>query len=441
MSEPTPEILTGVHVGPPAHGGHCVARVDGRVVFVRHAAPGEVVDVRLLETGEGRRFWRGEAVAVHEPSPDRVPSAWPEAGPGGVGGGELAHLTTTAQRQWKAEVLRDALTRIGHLDLTDLDEVTVRPLGEDDARGGLGTRTRIDLVLDDAGRAGMFGHRSHEVIALREMPLAVPAIQELDLFAPGRWQGLPPGTRIDVVAPSQGAALVIAAGQLLLPDGSPPKPVKTPAPSGPRRPAGRGNRGRPRGGRPGRSTRRPTVVPDAGLSVREVVPSPAGDLTFEVAAQGFWQVHRDAPATLVGAVLDAVGQVEGARVVDLYSGAGLFTVPLARAVGQEGRVDALEVDAGAVRHARRNLRDLPQAQVHVAPVSPAALQDLAAEGPSVDVVVLDPPRSGAGKDVSAALRSDEVTIEVDMAAGSAQGEAWGCDLTDGYVRINADYTT
>ena len=83
------DVLHRVTVGPPAHGGYCVARVDGRVVFVRHSAPGEVVDVRLTDAGEGRRFWRGDAVAVHEASPDRVPSRWPEAGPGG---GESAML-------------------------------------------------------------------------------------------------------------------------------------------------------------------------------------------------------------------------------------------------------------------------------------------------------------------------------------------------------------
>ncbi|MEE6286546.1 TRAM domain-containing protein [Georgenia sp. MJ173] len=402
MSDHTPEILTGVSVGAPAHGGHCVARVDGRVVFVRHTAPGEVVDVRLTDAGDGRRFWRGEAVTVHEASPDRVPSVWPEAGPGGVGGGELAHLSLPAQRRWKAEVLRDALTRIGRFAPDAFGDLTVAALGADDETGGLGTRSRIDLVLDTHGRAGMFRHRSHDVVALEEMPLAVSAIGDLDLFADGRWAGLPPGTRIDVVAPADGAPLVIAAGQLLLPDGSPPRPVTEHRPAGPR-PGRRGARRdtRGRGGR--RDQRRPAPVPDAGLTVREMVTGPFGELRYEVGAQGFWQVHRDAPATLVGAVLDAVGPVDGGRVVDMYSGAGLFTLPLAVAVGTGGQVDAIEVDPGAVRHARRNLRDVPQAEVHVAPVTPAVVGELGADGRAVDVVVLDPPRSGAGEAVAAAV--------------------------------------
>ena len=383
------DVLTGVTIGSPAHGGHCVARVDGRVVFVRHTARGEVVDVRLTESGEGRRFWRGDAVTVHEASPDRVPSRWPEAGPGGVGGAELAHLTLPAQRRWKAEVVRDTLRRIGHVDLDR--PLEVHPLGEDDARDGLGTRTRIDLVVDDTGRAGMFRHRSHDVLALREMPLAVPAITDLDLFAPGRWQGVPAGTRLDVVAPSDGPVVVLADGRqvdLEAPGRAFRREERQARPARP---------GRGRGRRPGA---RQAPVPR--LAVREQVSSVLGDLSYRVDATGFWQVHRDAPATLVGAVLDALRPEPGGRVVDLYSGAGLFTLPLARAVGQGGRVDAVEVNERAVKDARRNLHADPQAVLHVAGVTASAIQDMGSSG-SVDGVVLDPPRSGAGAPVMTAL--------------------------------------
>ncbi|QDB79427.1 class I SAM-dependent RNA methyltransferase [Georgenia sp. 311] len=381
------DVLTGVTIGSPAHGGHCVARVDGRVVFVRHTAPGEVVDVRLTEAGEGRKFWRGDAVAVHEASPDRVPSRWPEAGPGGVGGAELAHLTLPAQRRWKAEVVRDTLRRIGHVELEQ--PLEVHALGEDDARDGLATRTRIDLVVDDAGRAGMFRHRSHDVVALGEMPLAVPAITELDLFAPGRWQGVPAGTRLDVVAPSDGPAVVLADGRQLDLD----HPGR----------AFRREERQARAGRPDRGRRpRGQEAPAQRVAVREQVSSAVGDLSYRVDATGFWQVHRDAPATLVAAVLDALRPEPGARVVDLYSGAGLFTLPLARAVGERGRVDAVEVNQRAVKDARRNLHADPQAVLHVSGVTATVIEGLGAKG-SVDGIVLDPPRSGAGAPVMNAL--------------------------------------
>ncbi|MBD8061198.1 class I SAM-dependent RNA methyltransferase [Oceanitalea stevensii] len=374
------DVLTGVTVGPPAHGGHCVARVEGRVVFVRHSAPGEVVDVRLTDAGEGRKFWRGDAVVVHEASPDRVPSRWPEAGPGGVGGGELAHLSLVAQRRWKAEVVRDTLRRIGHLELDHLGPLVVEPLGEDDARDGLGTRTRIDLVLDAASRPGMYRHRTHDVVPLEQMPLAVPAIADADLFAAGRWDGVRPGTRLDVVAPSEGPVVVLADGRLV--------DLADPA----------GSLAATRGSRPRRG-RRDAGAP-ARVAVHEHVTTAVGDLSYRVDATGFWQVHRDAPAALVDAVLAAARPQSGQRVVDLYSGAGLFTLPLARAVGESGRVDAVEVNARAVTDARRNLHDSPQATLHVAGVTAAVVQGL---GSGVDAVVLDPPRSGAGAEVVTAL--------------------------------------
>ena len=103
-----------LRVGSPAHGGHCVARLDddpaGRVVFVRHALPGEVV--RAVLTEKSAKIWRADAVEVLSASPDRVRSVWREAGPGGVGGGELGHVALSAQRTWKRWVLADCLRRI-----------------------------------------------------------------------------------------------------------------------------------------------------------------------------------------------------------------------------------------------------------------------------------------------------------------------------------------
>ncbi len=107
--DPRPEVEVELEVGPVAHGGHCVARYDGRVVFVRHTLPGEQVRARVTEGGDAAKFWRADAVEILEASPDRVPSVWPEAGPGGVGGGELAHVALDAQRRWKRDVLAEQL--------------------------------------------------------------------------------------------------------------------------------------------------------------------------------------------------------------------------------------------------------------------------------------------------------------------------------------------
>ena len=360
-----------LEVGAVAHGGHCVARHDGRVVFVRHALPGERVEARLTERGEGARFWRADAVRVLDPSPDRVASPWPEAGPGGVGGGELGHVALPAQRAWKATVVAEQLRRLAHEERS----VTVEAApGESD---GLGWRTRIELTVDARGRAGMHRYRSSDVLPLTDMPLAVPALRDLGIFD-RRW---PAGTRLTAVAPVGGDR------PLVLVDGAPWSG------SGPDR------------------------RPNARTSVREIADVAGRSHTWRVAADGFWQVHREAPTVLAQAVVDAVGPAAGATVVDLYAGAGLFTVPLAHLVGERGRVVAVEGDARAVKDARRTLHDTPWVDLHLGAVADVLRDGAVARA---DVVVLDPPRVGAGRavvDRVAALGADKVVyVACDPAA-------------------------
>lgn len=409
-TEPVPVALLDLQIGRPAHGGHCVARIPGvdggpgRVVFVRHALPGERVLAKVTETGS--RFWRADAVEVLDPSPDRVPSAWPTAGPGGVGGGELAHVRPAAQRAWKSAVLTEQVRRLGGLDL----EVPVAAAPSDAAaearwaaaRGaeqdgdvadggtthhgdrsgsehgapvaaapdhdgadvpGLGWRTRVSFVADGEGRLGMRRFRSHDVVALDDMPLMSPALAGLDLLD-RRWT---PGARVDAVAPAGGDQPLVLVDDV------------------------------PYDLRRGKADHRP----NARSTVHEHVTVGERTWRYRVAGAGFWQVHRDAPAVLVGAVLDALtstlGDPAGATVLDLYSGAGLFTLPLADLVGEDGQVIAVEGDARAIRDARRNAHDRPQVTLHAGDVAGVLERDLGR--PPVDAVVLDPPRVGVGRQV------------------------------------------
>lgn len=361
-----PGDVVELEVGPVAHGGHCVARLrapgedgPGRVVFVRHALPGERVRARLTETGAKARFWRADAVEVLDASADRVESAWPEAGPGGVGGGELAHVRLDAQRTWKAGVLREQLHRLAQVDR----DVPVRALPGDDERGGLGWRTRVGFLADREGRAGMRRFRSHDVLPVTTMPLMSGALAELGLLG-RRWA---PGARIEAVAPAGGDQPVVLVD------------------------------GQPFDLRRGKADPRP----NARAAVRERVAVGDHEWTYRVAAAGFWQVHREAPAALTGAVLSALGDVAGGRVLDLYSGAGLFTLPLADAVGESGSVVAVEGADRAVRDARRNLHDRPQVALHGGDVAGVLASGEA--GTRADAVVLDPPRVGAGRDVVRAV--------------------------------------
>lgn len=335
-------------VGEVAHGGTCVARHDGRVVFVRHSLPGEQVRAVVTDGGAGSRFLRADAVEVLRPSPHRVPPPCPYAGPSGCGGCDLQHVDLAEQRAGKGRVVAEHLRRLAGVDVA----VSVEPLPG--SLDGGGWRTRVDLTVDPRGRAGFRGHRSHRVVPVSDCFVADPRVGNSGVFE-GSW---PPGGGLRVVCSDD-----------------PPEAVVLP----PRGPAG-------------------APAPP----VRHVVETTRWRGVFHVHPAGFWQGHAAAPATYLQRMLDAVDPRPGERLLDLYAGAGLFAVPLADAVGPGGRVLAVEADASAAADAAAHAVDRPQLSVHTGSVA-SALAGVVARGEQVDAVVLDPPRSGAGREVMAAL--------------------------------------
>lgn len=129
--------------------------------------------------------------------------------------------------------------------------------------------------------------------------------------------------------------------------------------------------------------------------VTETVATAAGIHAFEVAGDGFWQPHVAAPRVLVETVLELGAPREGERVLDLYAGVGLFSAYLADAVGPTGAVTSVEGDRTASRLAASNLVDQPQVTTVTDRVDRALHRGL---GPA-DLVVLDPPRVGAKRQV------------------------------------------
>lgn len=318
-------------VGAPAHGGHCIARHEGRAVFVRHALPGEVVEAEVLDAKPDARFWNADAVRIIEASPDRVEHPWPEAAQGGVGGAELGHVALPAQRAWKDAVLVDAFARFAGIEYAN----GVKAVPGDDERGGLGYRTRVSAVAGDDGRATMALQGGGGRRTLSAMPLATPAAEASLLAADAA-----PGDRIEVMETSTGWVHVV-----------------------------RGTRG-------------------AGKTLTEKV----GDLTYTLNARDFWQVHRGAPEVLTSEVLSRIGK--GERVMDLYAGAGLFSVALA-ATGRE--VTAVESAYGPAKSAlERNLERFSGARAIMGDAR-RTLERLTRDGESYagGTIVLDPPRAGA----------------------------------------------
>ncbi len=411
------------------------------MVFVRHTLPGEVVLARVTQGEAGDRFWRADAVEVLQTAPGRVRPTCQVSGPGGCGGCDWQHAALDTQREIKAGIVQEQLRRLAQLEWPHL-RVEAVPGDE----GGLAWRSRARFAVDAAGRLGLRRHRSREVVPIGGCPIVAPGIARV---AP--WRGRWPGTAaVEVVAPSSGEAPLL---------------VVEPAPSGPS-PDGRPIR-TGRGAHTGQwsipplaaecstSAREPSgqVRRITGRTwVEEVVVVAGVPRRLRVSGAGFWQVHRGAAQTLLDAVLAAVAARPGERALDLYSGAGLFSVGLAVAVAGDGpdgpgSVIAVESDTRAAADARRNLHGeahvrlehgrveqvLPRLLGHGAttgestPVRDGAAAEVGAPvghgapagaGPAaravpsggvpsgaerpdrgVDVVVLDPPRAGAGRGV------------------------------------------
>jgi tRNA/tmRNA/rRNA uracil-C5-methylase (TrmA/RlmC/RlmD family) len=346
VAEPAFDPAAGVRVGssieldvgPVAHGGHCVARHLGQVVFVRHAIPGERVVARVTDGGEGSRFLRADAVEVRLPSPDRVEVRCGVAGPGGCGGCDFQHVTVARQRQLKADVVSEQFRRLAGLTV----DVPVEAVAGD--VGGLGWRTRAHFAVDADGRAGLRRHRSHEVVPIESCPISHPLIEATGVLR-RTWPGVA-DLRV-AVAPASGRSTVLVDGE---PD-------------------------------PGR----------AGSSTRLVERAAGRD--WRVSGDGFWQVHPGAADVLVETAIQALRPSEGEHLLDLYAGVGLFAGAFAPSLGAAGRVDAVEADPGALRDARRNLHDLATVRLVEAPVR-GWLRTKAVT--RADLVLLDPPRAGAG---------------------------------------------
>lgn len=181
-------------VGPVAHGGHCVARLEGRVVFVRYALPGERVRAVVTEDRQAA-FCRADAITVLSASPDRVEPECVWARPGGCGGCDFQHVAFPAQRELKADVLAEQLHRLAGLDL--------RAPVEELPGGPLGWRSRVRLAVAADGTPGLRPHRGHDVIPVDGCPLTPDGL--LDEVLDRRWT---PGQEVEVVRDADGSSRV-----------------------------------------------------------------------------------------------------------------------------------------------------------------------------------------------------------------------------------------
>lgn len=345
MTRSLPHDWTGidgmiVDIVGVAHGGHMVARHEGRVIFVRHALPGERVKIRVTE--ESRTFLRADAIEVLSASPHRVSPPCPVAGT--CGGCDFQHVDEAGQLELLTTVVREQLARIAKIDF----DVSVEPIGE-----MLGWRTRMDWAVDPQGKAGLRRHRSHEVLPNPPCLIAHRDLPSVD----AAWNG----DRVRAVVTSSGQKFVAAS-----------KPIPDVLASE----------------CTGVLDHRGTRVTGSDTAVERV-----HGRRFEVSPIGFWQVHPRAAETLVDAVLDFAQPQPGETAFDLYSGVGLFSAFLADHVGATGAVHAIEGSRHAQQHAMRNVAEFPQAHIHHGSVEKVLHSGRVPK--SADLIVADPPRAGA----------------------------------------------
>ncbi|MFJ6783568.1 class I SAM-dependent RNA methyltransferase [Streptomyces yangpuensis] len=361
-----------VEVGPVAHGGHCIARTaEGRVLFVRHALPGEKVVAKVTEGDADSRFLRADAITVLDASKDRVEAPCPYAGPGKCGGCDWQHAKPGAQRRLKGEVVAEQLKRLAGLTAEEAGwDGTVMPAEGDKLPAGQVPqwRTRVQYAVDEDGTVGLRKHRSHEIEPIDHCMIAAPGVSELGIEK----QDWPQMATVEAIAAtgSQDRQVVL-----------------TPRPGG----------------------RLPLVELDKPVSVlrveekdggvhrvhgRPFVRERADGRTYRVGMGGFWQVHPQAADTLIKAVMQGLMPRKGEMALDLYCGVGIFAGALAERLGETGAVLGIESTKRAVEDARHNLADFPRVRIEQGKVETVLPKTGITE---CDLVVLDPPRAGAGK--------------------------------------------
>ncbi len=362
----------------PAAGGRMIARHEGAVVFVSGAIPGEVVEAEVEKVQRGT-VW---AITrdVLEASVDRIEGA-PD---GACGGSVLAHIAYERQRTLKAAIIEDAFRRLGRITLDAPVDVTGSPID--------GYRMRARLHVR-GGRIGFFREGTHSLCdaratrQLRDDSMDVVAALEAALGPLER----PPVTGIElsenVTASERAIHCELSA------DGDPSRLAAL--------------------------TRLPgltgaTCAPADHARTMELWGSPfvadrIRGATIARHARSFFQGNRFLLDALVEHVVDAI---DASPVLDLYAGAGLFSV--AAAATGKGMVTAVEGDRFSAADLRRN------AAGHDVKAVDGAVEGFLAHGPRrFETVIVDPPRTGMSKGaiagVTALPASKVIYVSCDVA--------------------------
>jgi 23S rRNA (uracil1939-C5)-methyltransferase len=360
--------------GDMAYGPHAVARHDGKVVFVRGAAPDEEIEAVIRD--ERRTFAFADAVAIVRPSPQRRVPPCPYLP--ACGGCSWQHLTYDAQLAAKRRIVSEHLRRIAGLTV---DVAPVLPSPNE-----FGYRRRIKLRID-GGAVGFYAGASHTLVPVDHCLLAEAGVDAAIGAARALVRALVvPLRRVELLRCDAGGDAVVVVGEV-------------------------------EGGWIDSADRQcrdwladhPTV---RGLALRgrgwrrqwgdvRIGFAPRADLPLIAHAPVFTQVNPEVNRLLVDTVVRWVDPRPGQQVLDLYAGAGNLSLALQR---RGATVTAVEQDPLAAADAVENGTRFggPPLRV-IRDRAERALERLAAAGARFDAVVLDPPRSGAAACLPALL--------------------------------------
>lgn len=388
--------------------GDGVAPLDGTKVFVPFTVAGDRARVRVSEATDGAgkgEGLRGEVLDLLEPGPGRGTPACRHFGT--CGGCSLQHMGDAAYAAWKVDLARGALARVG------LADVAMEPL----FRTPPGARRRARFAALKRGQRLWFGFNermSHRVVDLEECPVLIPVLAALvePLRALLR-DLLPEGGSCDALASAlEGGIDLLLIGPKTLDRAARERLVAFDAGGVVRLSWQADDRGSPEP----IAHRQPVAARFGGVAV---TPPPGA----------FLQASAEGEAALVGAVLDAMGEMggEAKRVADLFAGLGTFAVPLARRAavhaveGDAPALAALNRAAGALRLTTER-RDLF--------TDPLTAKELA----RFDAVVFDPPRAGAAAQARA-LAESKVPLVVGVSCNPATFARDARALADGGYRL------
>ena len=413
--------ITAMTYGPDG-----LARTDeGKAVFVSGGLIGDTVEADIVE--DGTSFSRAVVTEVLKPSPDRVDAPCPFVGV--CGGCPWGGLSREAQLAAKEENLRSTLTRIGKFTPEEVAEL-VQPIRY--AKDAWGYRNKIELApAHDGGRfrLGMHGRDAAQVIRVDGCPLferkhakAVKAVAgALGYLGNSRDLQL---ERVGLRSSRRTGALEVA---LWTPTGAFPR-AQVARVLGDAVKATSIVRVMSKGEKRARKVAGVEALYGEGSWTEQI-----GDELMRLSAPSFFQVNTRAAEMLTELVMDALRPGKHDFAMDLYCGAGTFTLPLARACEY---VSAVESYGPAVRDLRRNLEMAQLGNIDV--IGGDAVREF--PDADADVLVVDPPRAGLAPEAIELIAStsardvayvscDPATLARDLRRFVKDGTFWPISAT------------